>query len=497
MYHCRSIFSQIKKYLERATKQVKRITPRPHSKIKLSRSERAKWPFLQFPFNELRTDLRDSKTNLLLMVAVANLAIVRKESTGRRIDEREQTEMKATIVRLQRAGTLKVSSLDDNSEEEKDSRVKRLVQKIGFWNGGRKKELEDDVDGNKGGDREKHAGTTAGARQVSSSEAMREQRKPNQPPIAATNSPLDNVSAGNSKGFIKTDIARSATPNAKTALLILENATASCEGGRESGLDSLTADVPIQPLASEYVSQNHPPTKTLYEPRIATYESSNKTKKHPDLLNKSKKHQHEPPKEETPKESEVINVDEPKPSSSSTKAKDVHEFLQAWTFSALPGLSSGVGNSVDIIELTLPETEIRARLQKQEAEHRSPLETLHKPNNYQRHLMLAHSYFGDSTLLHVDAWHKERIPTVFGQLDIVTLIWITSSTQRREGPIGIGALFREKRGLPSKPKETLNFKDAVGRKFTFPYDQLKSWEVSCHHAPHHRCTRSTAAEPRL
>lgn len=140
LYHCQSIFSQIKKYLDRATKQAKGIRPRSDSKIKLSRSERAKWPFLQSPFNDLRNDLRDSKINLVLMLAVADLAIKQKAKTSRGIDDQEQTEMKATIARLQRAGTLRARDFDDDPEDEKVTGVKRLYQKTSSWKGGRRKE---------------------------------------------------------------------------------------------------------------------------------------------------------------------------------------------------------------------------------------------------------------------------------------------------------------------------------------------------------------------
>ncbi|EUC34699.1 hypothetical protein COCCADRAFT_92767, partial [Bipolaris zeicola 26-R-13] len=75
LYHRQHIFNRVKKYLERAIRKVKGITPPPNSKIKLSRPEKAKGPSLQSPFNDLHNHLRDSKTNLLLVAAVTNLAI--------------------------------------------------------------------------------------------------------------------------------------------------------------------------------------------------------------------------------------------------------------------------------------------------------------------------------------------------------------------------------------------------------------------------------------
>ena len=52
------------------------------------------------------------------MVAVANLAVAQKRGPSRRIDEQEKTEIKAAIVRLQRAGTLESKRLDGEPEEE-------------------------------------------------------------------------------------------------------------------------------------------------------------------------------------------------------------------------------------------------------------------------------------------------------------------------------------------------------------------------------------------
>ncbi|KAH7555664.1 hypothetical protein BM1_07287 [Bipolaris maydis] len=369
--------------------------------------------------------------------------------------------MQATILRLQRAGTLKVSSSNDKSKDEKESGVKRLFQRTSLRNGGRKKESEGRVGDNKDRNNGEYAETTLGAEQVTSNQAMREQKKQNQAPAADTNSapqnrlasqasdpsqtkyspvsgslpaetPLDKVPTGNNEGLIKTDAGRSATSDSESVQENIE------DGNKEE--------------AEELVAENS------------------------SLLDKSIQHQQGPPEESASKKSEAINVDEPKPSFPITKASDIHGFLQAWTFSILPGLSSGFGASLGIVELTLLETEIRTLLQKQDAQKCSPLKTLHDLNSYQRHLILAHIDSRDAKLLHVDVWHKESIPTVFGQLDIETLIWITSSPEKREGPVDIEALFSEKEAIPSEPKEPINFKDAVGRKFTFPYHLIKSWK---------------------
>lgn len=383
-------------------------------------------------------------------MVVANLAIAQKQSSGRRVDEREQTEMKTTILRLQRAGTLKESSSNDRSKEAKESGGKRLFQKISFKNGGRKKDLEGDVHDNKDKSKEKHTDTTVGAGQVASNEAMQEQRKPNQPPAADTHSAPQNRLA-----------SRVPTPSQTKYSPVSSSLPTEAPLGKASARSS---EVSIKVDAGQSSAPNS-------ENAQEDIEDGN-----PSLLNKSTQHQQGPPEEAAPKKSEAINAEEPKPSSISTEANHIPGFLQAWTFSVLPGLSSGFGASLSIVELTLLEVEIRALLQKQEAQNSSPLRTLHNLNSYQRHLILAHIDSRGSKLLHVDEWHKESVPTVFGQLEIVTLVWITSSMERREGPVDIETLFMEKEAIPNEPKEPINFKDAVGRKFTFPYHLVKSWK---------------------
>jgi hypothetical protein len=99
---CRSAFTDIDTLLRRAFEQVgKRPTMR--SNIELSRFERAKWPFLQPQFDDLRNDLRDAKGNLVLMIAVASLALAQRDGRQRPIHETERLELGSTIIQLHQA----------------------------------------------------------------------------------------------------------------------------------------------------------------------------------------------------------------------------------------------------------------------------------------------------------------------------------------------------------------------------------------------------------
>lgn len=120
---CRSSFTDIEALLRRAFEQVGK-RPALHSKIKLSRFEQAKWPFLQPQFDELRNDLRDAKSNLVLMIAVASLALAQRGGRQRPIHEMERLELGSTIVQLQRASAVKAQSQNSSKSprsEEQDS----------------------------------------------------------------------------------------------------------------------------------------------------------------------------------------------------------------------------------------------------------------------------------------------------------------------------------------------------------------------------------------
>ena len=81
---CEKIFSKMEKEVQRASEQLRRYKPglgKMHAqKIELSIIERAKWPFLQPRIDDLRTDLRDAKSTLMLLLEVANLALNKRKA---------------------------------------------------------------------------------------------------------------------------------------------------------------------------------------------------------------------------------------------------------------------------------------------------------------------------------------------------------------------------------------------------------------------------------
>ncbi|CAN9345958.1 unnamed protein product [Alternaria sp. RS040] len=134
LQRCRSVFTEIESLSRRAFEQVGK-RPSLHSKIELSTIQKAKWPFLQPQFAELREDMREAKGNLVLMIAVASLALAQRDGRQRPIHENEKLELGSTIVALQRA---RISKSNDRITSSKSQNRK--------WGLGRLFEKQRDMD---------------------------------------------------------------------------------------------------------------------------------------------------------------------------------------------------------------------------------------------------------------------------------------------------------------------------------------------------------------
>ena len=71
---CKRIFEVIEEELKNASKQT-RTGVRVGDRIELSRTEQAKWPFLQPSMDSLRKDLQEAKGTLMLTLQVATLGV--------------------------------------------------------------------------------------------------------------------------------------------------------------------------------------------------------------------------------------------------------------------------------------------------------------------------------------------------------------------------------------------------------------------------------------
>ena len=75
---CERIFIEVESETKRASEQIRSCKRLTGGKIKLSKAEKAKWPFLQPSIDTLRADLREAKGTLMLMLQVTSLALSKR-----------------------------------------------------------------------------------------------------------------------------------------------------------------------------------------------------------------------------------------------------------------------------------------------------------------------------------------------------------------------------------------------------------------------------------
>ena len=103
---CERIFSEIEKEVKRASEQLRRYKPglgkMRGPKIDLSKTEKAKWPFLQPTIDGLRADLRDAKSTLILLLQVATLALNKRMADASMPASEDQDLIRAVVALLER-----------------------------------------------------------------------------------------------------------------------------------------------------------------------------------------------------------------------------------------------------------------------------------------------------------------------------------------------------------------------------------------------------------
>ena len=98
---CERIFSEIEKEFGKASEQLRACRKFSGGKIKLSKSEKLKWPFLQPSIDILRADLREAKGTLMLMLQVSTLALSKKMADLNASASSEQADIFRAIIALQ------------------------------------------------------------------------------------------------------------------------------------------------------------------------------------------------------------------------------------------------------------------------------------------------------------------------------------------------------------------------------------------------------------
>lgn len=75
---CEGLFKSLEASLAEASSQLKSNRSKLGAKIRLSKTERLKWPFLLPEIDRVQADLRDSKATLMLMLQIVSLAYSRR-----------------------------------------------------------------------------------------------------------------------------------------------------------------------------------------------------------------------------------------------------------------------------------------------------------------------------------------------------------------------------------------------------------------------------------
>ena len=100
--HCNCIFDQLQKALQKASKQISGVRSQD-TKVMLSKSEKAKWPFYEPRILALRDELGAVKNNLMIALSIAHLAhserLILKDDTSV-LSAEEQNMYIDTVKRL-------------------------------------------------------------------------------------------------------------------------------------------------------------------------------------------------------------------------------------------------------------------------------------------------------------------------------------------------------------------------------------------------------------
>ena len=137
---CDKIFEKLRDILGKASLQLRDVSKRPAKsqavspKITLSKLERMKWPFLQPSMEPLRSELRDTKGTLTLMLQVVQLRHAQIAASLDREEQYDLIRMIAAMKRNQSATTYGArggyKGLDAGDSEDSESRDSPAVRTV-------------------------------------------------------------------------------------------------------------------------------------------------------------------------------------------------------------------------------------------------------------------------------------------------------------------------------------------------------------------------------
>jgi hypothetical protein len=183
--------------------------------------------------------------------------------------------------------------------------------------------------------------------------------------------------------------------------------------------------------------------------------------------------------------------------------------MHAWTTAVSP-VSARSGVAITIDQVHMADKELEGLI----VDDKSLIDSLSELNGYQRQLIVDHVLSINSTLEHVRVWKHERLTTVFGELNLVILLWVTTRPSDDESKFKSERFFRKRdaekgvttgamgrghnqtqqsitasdhedfanrkmeQNYEANAKPVINFKDCLGRKFIFPFELVRTWPVS-------------------
>ncbi|KAI9767114.1 MAG: hypothetical protein M1840_005903, partial [Geoglossum simile] len=403
---CRTVFDQLQSVVEGASKQLSNKNP-SGQKIKLSTSEKAKWPFLQPRIQELRTELFNAKSNLMVVLLIAQLANAEKltsQNKSSSLPLEQQQRFRAAVLAIRRLEKRPVGDPAGNN----------TTHIPGAWrsslygtprSAGSATELgpKTDILG-KG-----KATLIASARSASKSDSDGDDSH-----RGTVQSTLDGVSK---------------------AIRIVQSAE-SIPAGSDSGV----------PEEGDEPSRSSVETQMI-APASVTFAPDNKAK----LPEKSGPEISAPSTRSTPwhvrkifgrlhrKQSTVTKRTNSRNESTSIEvghpSRPAEAEMLAWTTSVIPTYTGG---DCEIEALPVSEDAIVQYLEQLGKQSASVLEQVNKLNVQQRKLVLDHIREKGLTLVSVGELGHQKLVTVFGDIRITTLVWITKRVSSGAGKIRDG-----------------------------------------------------------
>lgn len=400
LQRCRSVFTEIEILLRQAFEQVGKRHG-SHSKIQLSRFEKAKWPFLQPQFDDLRTDLRDSKSNLMLMVAVASLALARRDGHQRPVHANERLELGSAIVQLQRARTMETNNGNTSANF--------LRQKMGLL---------------------KHFGIRRNTKTEGHSMAERclDTSREHIPGSSAASTTQASLSKLHQDATVSSVVGKSVGFPPRSDSVNLRSASPGPNRNARSQEQELLNDSSLSHGTTEATLANLPSTSSSKQSaRLQTSNSSYKREKilspGQDVLEKSTA--------SSPTCDPTLNLVVLSTSTATPSGAHVSDhkwYYQGWSTDYLTGLRTGYGDSLFVRPMNLPNRSLERLVKAYKDQDFDPYVTMLELTQEQKSI-IAQTYATESAveLVYINVSQNTTISSVFGVLEITTLKWILAS----------------------------------------------------------------------